>query len=267
MSTLNLMPTIITGAGRGIGRAIALHLASLGAPVALLARTSAEVQRVAADIGARGGRALPIAADVTDTASVAAAVTLAREHFGPIRILVNNAGTPGPYGPISVADPEEWWAAQRLHQFAPLLLMHHVIPGMKEAGGGRIVNIVSSAATRPIANLSAYAVGKAAATRLTETVDLEQRAAGVRAFALHPGTIVTDMARSTIASPAAARWLPDGIAMLQSRSAADSDADLARCTAVVAALAVGRHDALGGRYLDLNWDLDTLDSAGGVSAP
>jgi NAD(P)-dependent dehydrogenase (short-subunit alcohol dehydrogenase family) len=259
MSTLDSMPTIVTGAGRGIGRAIALQLASLGAPVALLARTAAEIQRVSADIGARGGLAVAIEADVTDTVSVAAAVARAREHFGPIRVLVNNAGTPGPYGPISVADPEEWWAAQRLHQYAPLLLMHHVIPGMKKAGGGRIINIVSSAATIPIAHLSAYAVGKAAATRLTETVDLEHRAAGVRAFALHPGTIVTDMARSTMASPDALRWIPDGIAMLQGRSPADSDADLARCTEVVAALASGRHDALGGRYLDVQWDLDTLD--------
>jgi NAD(P)-dependent dehydrogenase (short-subunit alcohol dehydrogenase family) len=259
MSTLNSMPTIVTGAGRGIGRAIALKLASLGAPVALLARTPAEIQRVAAEIGAQGGRALPIESDVTDSASVAAAVARAREHFGPIRVLVNNAGTPGPYGPVGVADPEEWWAAQRLHQYAPLLLMHHLIPGMKEAGGGRIINIVSSAATIPIAHLSAYAVGKAAATRLTETVDLEHRAAGVRAFALHPGTIVTDMARSTIASPDAVRWLPEGIAMLTSRSAADSDADLARCTAVVAALALGQHDALGGRYLDVQWNLETLE--------
>ena len=105
--------------------------------------------------------------------------------------------------------------------------MHHLIPGMKDAGGGRIINIVSSAATLPIAHLSAYAVGKAAATRLTETVDLEQRAFGVRAFALHPGTIVTDMARDTMASPEAVRWIPDGIAMLRARSAADSATDLA----------------------------------------
>ena len=259
MTTLDGMPTLVTGAGRGIGRAIAVHLGALGAPVVLLARTSSQIEQAAREIIGQGGRALAIAADVTDGQSVAAAIAQARDHFGVIRILVNNAGTPGPFGPIGVADPEEWWAAQRLHQFAPLLLMHHVIPGMKDAGGGRIINIVSSAATIPIAHLSAYAVGKAAATRLTETVDLEHRAAGVRAFALHPGTIITDMARDTIASLEAERWIPDGISMLTSRSAADSAADLARCIATVGALASGRHDQLGGRYLDVNWDLDTHD--------
>jgi NAD(P)-dependent dehydrogenase (short-subunit alcohol dehydrogenase family) len=127
---------------------------------------------------------------------------------------------------------------------------------MQRAGGGRIINIVSSAATLPIAHLSAYAVGKCAALRLTETVDLEQRAHGIRAFALHPGTIVTDMARSTMSSEEALRWIPEGIAMLNAITAIDSAADLARCCEVVAALAAGRYDVLAGRYLDIGWDLD-----------
>ena len=256
--TLKDMPAVVTGAGRGIGRALAERLAQCGAPVTLLARTRGDIDAVAAAIGTRGGRAFAVAADVTDPQSVEAALIAAREHFGPIRILVNNAGTPGPYGPIGVADPHEWWASQKLHQFAPLLLMSGVIPGMQAAGGGRVINIVSSAATLPIAHLSAYAVGKCAALRLTETVDLEQRAAGIRAFALQPGTIITDMARSTLASPAAVRWIPDGIAMLKARTAAESASDLERCTAVVAAMAGGDYDGLAGRYLDISWDLETL---------
>jgi NAD(P)-dependent dehydrogenase (short-subunit alcohol dehydrogenase family) len=258
MATLNAMSAVITGAGRGIGRAIAERLARLGAPVTLLARTRADIDAVAAAIGARGGRAFAVPADVTDPNSVEAALIAARERFGPVRILVNNAGTPGPYGPIGVADPQEWWASQALHQFAPLLMMSGVIPGMQISGGGRIINLVSSAATLPIAHLSAYAVGKCAALRLTETVDLEQRAAGIRAFALQPGTIITDMARSTLASPAAVRWIPDGIAMLKARTPAESAADLERCAAVVGALAAGEYDALAGRYLDISWDLETL---------
>jgi NAD(P)-dependent dehydrogenase (short-subunit alcohol dehydrogenase family) len=258
MTTLKDMPAVVTGAGRGIGRAIAERLARSGASVTLLARTRSDIDAVAAVIGARGERAFAVAADVTDPQSVEAALNAARERFGPIRILVNNAGTPGPYGPIGVADPHEWWASQKLHQFAPLLLMSGVIPGMQAAGGGRIINIVSSAATVPIAHLSAYAVGKCAALRLTETVNLEQRAAGIRAFALQPGTIITDMAHSTMASPAAVRWIPDGIAMLKARTAAESAADLERCTAVVAALAGGDYDVLAGRYLDITWDLETL---------
>jgi NAD(P)-dependent dehydrogenase (short-subunit alcohol dehydrogenase family) len=202
MPTLTSMPALITGAGRGIGRAIAERLAGEGAPVTLLARTRADIDAVAAGISERGGPALAIAGRRDRCArGHGGSGGGASTRFGAVRILVNNAGTPGPYGPIGVADPQTWWASQQLHQYAPLLTMSAVIPGMRQAGGGRIINIVSSAGTVPIPHLSAYAVGKCAAIRLTETVDLEQRGSGIRAFALQPGTIVTDMARSTMAAP------------------------------------------------------------------
>jgi NAD(P)-dependent dehydrogenase (short-subunit alcohol dehydrogenase family) len=256
MHSLTGVASVVTGAGRGIGREIACRLAAAGARVALIARTQPDLDAVAATIAAHGGEAIAVAADVTDPISVARALDATRARFGPVRILVNNAGTPGPYGPIGVADPRDWWASQQLHQLAPLLTMNGVIPGMQHAGGGRIINIVSSAGLQAIPHLSAYAVGKCAAIRLTETVDLEQRAHGIRAFALQPGTIITDMARSTMGSADAQRWIPEGIAMLATRSPAESAADLARCTDVVAALATGRYDALAGRYLDIAWDLD-----------
>jgi NAD(P)-dependent dehydrogenase (short-subunit alcohol dehydrogenase family) len=266
MPTLTNTPALVTGAGRGIGRAIAERLAAEGASVSLIARTHSDVDLVAAGIVARGGAALAVAADVTDPRSVATAMEAARARFGAIRLLVNNAGTPGPYGPIGVADPLNWWESQKLHQLGPLLVMTEVIPYMQKVGGGRIINVVSSAGIRPVPHLSAYAVGKCAAIRLTETVDLEQRASGIRAFALQPGTIVTDMAHSTMSSSEAARWIPDGVAMLKGRTAQDSATDLARCMEVVAALAAGRYDALSGRYLDISWDLDALEREAAKSA-
>ncbi|HYK26216.1 MAG TPA: SDR family oxidoreductase, partial [Steroidobacteraceae bacterium] len=127
---------------------------------------------------------------------------------------------------------------------------------MREQHAGRIINIVSSAGLQPVPHLSAYAVSKNTLVRVSETVDIEERGRGIRVFALHPGTITTDMARSTINSPEAQRWVPEGVAMLRGRTDADSTRDLERCCDVVAWLAAGRFQALGGRYLDLWWDLE-----------
>ena len=251
-------PALVTGAGRGIGRAIAERLAAEGAPVTLVARTRSDIEAVADGIVACGGAAHVIAADVTDPPAISDAMTAAAARFGPLRLLVNNAGIPGPYGPIGMVNPLDWWNSQRVHLLAPLLTMTAVIPPMLREGGGRIINIVSSAGTIPIPHLSAYAVGKCSLIRLTQTVDLEQRAHGIRAFALHPGTIVTDMAHSTMRSPEASRWIPDGIAMLSARTPEQSAAYLVRCTTIVAALASGRYDAIAGRYLDIDSNLDAM---------
>jgi NAD(P)-dependent dehydrogenase (short-subunit alcohol dehydrogenase family) len=256
VTTLTGQSALVTGAGRGIGRAIALRLAAEGAKVTLAARSIDQIEAVAAEIRAGGGQAAAIAADVTDHIAVANAVAAAN-RFGRVSILVNNAGLPGPYGPIGIADPLEWWASQQVHVLGPLLFMSAVLPGMRARAGGRIINIVSRAALEPVPHLSAYAVGKCTALRLTEHVDLENKQHGVRAFALHPGTIITDMARDTLGSLEAQRWIAGGIEFLKSRSPQDSDADLARCRDVVVALAAGRYDTLGGRYLSIDWDLDT----------
>jgi NAD(P)-dependent dehydrogenase (short-subunit alcohol dehydrogenase family) len=256
MQPLSGQSALVTGAGRGIGQAVALRLAAEGARVTLVARTSRQLDETVDQIRRAGGDALAVPGDVTAPGTATSAAAAARVRFGPVSLLVNNAGIPGPYGPIGTIDPLEWWNAQKVNVLAAVLFMHAVIPGMREMRSGRIVNIVSSAGLEPVPHLSAYAVSKSTVMRLTETVDLESRSAGVRAFALHPGTITTDMAQATISSPEAQRWVPGGVAMLKNRTPEDSTKDLARCCDVVAALGAGRYDALGGRYLDLWWDLD-----------
>ena len=257
MGSLAGQSALVTGAGRGIGKALARRLAAEGAHVTVTARSRQQVEETARQIESSGGKAQAIVADVTDDTAVAQAVAAAAKHFGPVSILVNNAGLPGPFGPIGDTDPLTWFASHQVHVLGPLLFMNAVIPGMRaRSGGGRIINIVSSAGLQPIPNLSAYAVGKATAIRLTENVDLEERNNGIRAFALQPGTIITDMAHDTMGSPEAQRHIPEGIAMLQSRTPEDSARDLRRCCDVVVALASRRYDGLGGRYLDIDWDLD-----------
>lgn len=256
MGSLMGQSALVTGAGRGIGRAVARRLAAEGARLTLVARTRAELESTADEVRRAGSDAEVVVANVSSAPAVHSAVATATARFGPVSILVNNAGIPGPYGPIGTIDPLEWWAAQEVNVLGPLLFMSAVIPQMRERRAGRIVNIVSSAGVAPVPHLSAYAVSKNTLVRLTETVDLEVRAHGVRVFALHPGTISTPMAQLTINSPEAQRWVPEGVAMLRSRTEEDSAKDLARCCEVVAALGAGRFDALGGRYLDLWCDLE-----------
>ena len=119
MGILEGQVALVTGAGRGFGRTIAERLAAEGAAVALLARSLAQIDEVAQAIRTGGGHAIGVRCDVTDAASVEHAVAKTGELLGPIDVLVNNAGVPGPFGPIWQVDPDDWWRAQAIHIRAP----------------------------------------------------------------------------------------------------------------------------------------------------
>ncbi len=121
---------IVTGAGGGFGRAIALRFAAEGAGVTVTSRTKAELDETVALIEARGGRGLAIAGDATNRRDVTKVVQETQRKFGPISIMVNGAGVPGPFGPIGIVDPDEWWAAQAVHLRAPFLFITAVLPEM-----------------------------------------------------------------------------------------------------------------------------------------
>lgn len=242
---------LVTGGGRGLGRAIAQHLARAGAHVAMMARTSSQLEEAAAAIVAEGSRALPIVADVTDREAVEAGVAETERTLGPISILVNNAGLAGPYGPIGHVDPDDWWRSHAIHVRGTLLCMSAVLPGMRSRGAGRIVNVASKGGIVIAPNLSSYCVAKATVIRLTEHVDAESKANGVRAFVIQPGTIVTDMARDSLGDPEARRWAPFLVEELERTIGEDPAPMLARLGAQVVELVAGWHDALAGAYLDL----------------
>jgi len=248
---------IVTGAGRGFGRAIALRLAAEGAAVTLTARTRAQLDEVVKEIERAGGRALAVTADVTNREQVARVVRETREAFGPVSLLVNNAGVPDPFGPLWTVDPERWWDAQAIHIRAPLLFLREVLPSMVAARAGRAI-IVSAVGSRVVApNLSAYCVGKAAQVRLTQLAAAEAKDHGVSIFAIDPGFVFTALAEQTMTSPDAQRWLPGMVGRLRAkRDAPDGDRDLARCAQRCVDLASGRYDALSGHYMELDDDLD-----------
>jgi NAD(P)-dependent dehydrogenase (short-subunit alcohol dehydrogenase family) len=248
---------IVTGGGRGFGRAIALRLAVEGAAVAVVSRSLPQLNEVVAAIEHFGGRAVAIAADVTDRTAVERACGAATQALGPVNLLVNNAGVPGPFGPIGEFDPDEWWDAQKVHQLAPLLFTTAIIPGMKARGSGRIININATAAVVIAANMSAYCVGKAAQLRFTQILDAESRPHGVRAFALQPGMALTALAEHTAQRADAQKWLPGMVGRIaQLRDTDEGTRDLNRCADICTRIAAGDYDSLSGRYLDIKQDFE-----------
>ncbi|HWL46653.1 MAG TPA: SDR family oxidoreductase [Sphingomonadaceae bacterium] len=259
MGSLSGQVALVTGAGRGFGRAIAMRLASEGAAVALMARDQGQLDGVVAEIAAAGGEALAIAGDVTVAADVDRAVSAAEAGFGPITQFVNNAGVGGPYGPIWEVDVEAWWAAQAVHIRAPMLFLRRILPGMVARNAGRVI-IVSARASHVVApHLSAYCTGKLAQTRIVAEAAAELADTAIKVFAIDPGFVFTALARETMTAPAARKWLPGMVGRLEEMAEhADGDADLARCAQRCVDLFSGRYDALSGRYMELPDDLDAM---------
>jgi NAD(P)-dependent dehydrogenase (short-subunit alcohol dehydrogenase family) len=252
--TLAGQAALVTGGGRGIGRAIALALARAGAAVAVLARSAEQLADVVAAITASGGRAIALSADVTDRAAVEAAVAEAERRLGPPDLLVNNAGVGGPVGPLAESDPDAWWRCVEVNLRGPLLCCRAVLSGMLTRRRGRVVNVASGAGTRAIPNLSAYVTAKAALIRLTENLAAEVRESGVRVFAIQPGTVRTAMAEAVLDCAEGRRRLPWLVVLFER----GQDVPPERAGELVVLLASGRADALSGRFLAVEWDMEGL---------
>ena len=188
---------MITGASRGIGEAAARIFAEAGANVVLTARG---LDRIAAIAGEIGDRALAVPCDVSDFAAVEAAVAKAAEAFGPIDVLINNAGAIEPIAHLSVSDPEAWGHVVDINLKGVYYGMRAVLPGMIERGSGTILTVSSGAAHGPVEAWSHYCASKAGAAMLTRMVDKENRQDGIRAMGLSPGTVATEMQREIKAS-------------------------------------------------------------------
>ena len=250
---------LVTGGGRGFGRAIALRLASEGAAVTVTARTQAELDQTVSEIESGGGSGFAVSGDVTRPEDVARIVQEAKKRFGPVTLLVNNAGIPGPFAPTWVADPAEWWHAQEVHIRAPFMFIREVLPSMIERRKGRIIVVSAIGSYRVDHSMSAYCLGKTAQNRLVQLTAAEVKEFGVSAFAIDPGFVITELAEITMRDPGAQRWRPEMIKILKERKAdPDSYGDLDRCAQRVVDLASGRYDGLSGRYMELNDNLDSM---------
>lgn len=248
---------VVTGAGRGIGREIALHQARAGAKVAALARTAREIEETAALVAAEGGQAIALPVDLVDRVAVEAAIARVVAELGPVDTLVNNHGSFRAFGPIWECDPDTWWSDVEINLRGTFHTCRAVAPAMRARGRGRIVNLVGGGTGTSFPNGSGYAASKAAIMRFTECFNDTVKDAGVHAFAVDPGLVRTAMTELQLYSDEGKKHLPDierlfdeGVNIPPSRAAA-----------LIADIAAGRFDKLAGRMLRGVEDRDALEQA------
>jgi 3-oxoacyl-[acyl-carrier protein] reductase len=194
MNNLKNKNALITGAGKGIGKAIALALAKEGVNVILVARTQAEIDNVAAKARSLRVKALAVTADVADINSVNAAVEAALAEFGTIDILINNAGIAA-FGKFLELEPAAWGRIIQVNLMGTYYMSRAVLPNMIERQVGDIINISSTAGLSGNALTSAYSASKFAVMGLTESLMQEVRKHNIRVTALTPSTVATEMAK------------------------------------------------------------------------
>jgi 3-oxoacyl-[acyl-carrier protein] reductase len=229
--------SVVTGAGRGIGRATALALARAGHQVVVTGRTANTVRSTAEEVGGTA-----VVGSVDDPEHVAELAEVTRD-LGGVELLVNNAGLADTPGTFLEADPAQWWRVVETNLRGPMLTCHALLPKMIERGSGRVVNFNSMAGMRPFTPSSAYSVSKAGLARLTDVLAASLEDTGVSVFDLSPGLVHTEMADSggLFADVPEKYWTP-----------------MEEAVAAVLALASGRYDALTGRFVHATEDLDAL---------
>jgi NAD(P)-dependent dehydrogenase (short-subunit alcohol dehydrogenase family) len=184
---------LITGAGRGIGKAVALAYAREGAKLALCARTAAEVDKTAGEVRAAGGDCLALSCDVAQEEPVHDFVAEAHKRYGRIDVLINNAGVMTRPTPLIEYDVKKWDYTIAVNLRGPFLMVKAVLPLMLQQGGGSIINVSSSIGRSAYANFAAYAASKWGLEGFTQTLALEVKGHKVRVNSVEPGYVATKM--------------------------------------------------------------------------
>ncbi len=242
---------IITGGGRGIGRAIAAAYAREGACVVLAARTFSEVETTADFIRQAGGRALAVPADVSEQADVNSLVTATTAEFGRIDILVNNAGIYGPIGALVDLDPTAWMKSIEINLGGPFLCSHAVLPTMIQQQSGKIINLSGGGATSSRPNFTAYSVAKTGLVRLTEILADEVRPYNIQVNAIAPGGVDTRLLDAVILADTSAG--PKALEEARSLKSGKGT-PLEEVVGLALLLASDACNSLTGRLISVAWD-------------
>jgi NAD(P)-dependent dehydrogenase (short-subunit alcohol dehydrogenase family) len=247
MGQLHDRVALITGAGRGIGRAIALAYAQEGASLVLAARTRYELEQTAQEAQVLGAMTDIVPVDISDPAQVEDLVRQTVEQFGTIDILVNNAGMTGPVGPVQETDVAAWIQTIQVNLIGTYLCCRAVVPIMSQHHRGKIINLSGAGATSAWRNLSAYGTSKVAVVRLTETLALELEGSNIQVNALGPGSIHTPLWEDLRDK---AQAVGDAsLYALGQRVTSGGGASLERATALAVFLASEASGALSGRLI------------------
>lgn len=193
MAALIEKVAIVTGAGRGIGRGIALALAREGASVVLAARSAGELEDVRAEIEAGGGAAIAIATDLRDEAAIVRLVRETAARLGRLDILINNAAI-GVFKPVAISTAAEWDEVMAVNARAPFLLCREALPQLRLHPPGFIVNIGSVVSVKGYANQALYSASKHALLGMSKALAREVQADGIRVHAILPGGVDTGLA-------------------------------------------------------------------------
>jgi NAD(P)-dependent dehydrogenase (short-subunit alcohol dehydrogenase family) len=202
--TLEGRTALVTGAGQGIGRHIALRLAGEGARMVLAARSRDSLESTRAEIEAAGGEAIAVPTDLREPEQVESLAAEARERFGQVDVVVNNSGVAGPTAELWKVDPESWEDTFRVNVTGVFLLCRALLPEMMERGSGSVVVIGSATGKRPMPGRTPYAASKAALIGLVRTLATETGPSGVRVNLVSPGPVAGDRFDGVVAKQAAA---------------------------------------------------------------
>ncbi len=242
---------LITGAGRGIGAAIAHAFARAGANLALLARTRADIECVASETAACGAATLALIGDVSRRRDTERAVATTVKKFGHLDVLVNAAGIYGPIGPLGENDLDEWVQAIEVNLLGTLFAMRAALPYMLARRKGVVVNFSGGGAVSPFPRFSAYAASKAAVVRLTETVAEEVKDSGIRVNTIAPGAVNTRLLDQVLAAGERAGKEFHAKAQEQKRNGGTSPEKAAELAVFLASPAAA---GITGRLISAVWD-------------
>jgi short-chain dehydrogenase/reductase SDR len=197
MQNLKGKTALVTGGGRGLGKAVALALAAEGVNVAITGRNENNLKSAVAEIESKGVKSSYSVFDVTDKKQVFASLKKLQNDFGKFDILINNAGIAA-FGGILEMDEEQWEDIVKTNLFGPYYVVKAVVPGMVEKKSGDVVNISSTAGLKGNALTSAYSASKFGLIGMSESMMFELRKQNIRVTTLTPSTISTDMAKTDL---------------------------------------------------------------------